>query len=201
MTAIPQLIEYIGTWLAAAALLTFIFRIWKRTFSLRLAFTIICGVVPFIRYGGESVAGYVLGVYGSLSIVTIVLVGIKAAENLTLEKYITRDERGITYTLLAAAGLVLYSTSLGLTGFSAYRSGLGSPSFVVGLFGVAVLLTFLRLRLPALLIAFAVAAFQLRLLESVNLWDYLIDPLLFFFALVLSVNYWIRQLVKLVRNP
>jgi hypothetical protein len=199
--SIPQITEYVAVWLVSATFFGFVLRMRKRTFSVRLAFVMICGFLPFLRWNGLALAGYVFGLYGSISIASVLLLALKAAQILTGETYFSKDERGITYCLLAVGGLILYPTSLGLIVFNAYRSSFASPLFVLLLFALAIGFTMLRLRLPALLIGVCVAAFQLRLLESLNLWDYLLDPMLFFFSAALAIRYVAKRSVHLFRRP
>jgi hypothetical protein len=51
------------------------------------------------------------------------------------------------------------------------------PGFLSLIFLVTLVLLFFRNRFSAVLLA-AVIAYNLRLLESTNLWDYLVDPIL-----------------------
>ena len=80
----------------------------------------------------------------------------------------------------AVGSLTLYPLALGVSGFDPYEWGWRfSPLFVI----VAALSSWLiwkKNRLGILLLV-AVAAFHLRLLESGNYWDYLLDP---FYGLV-----------------
>jgi hypothetical protein len=83
----------------------------------------------------------------------------------------------------AFAGLMLYPAALGVGSIDPYEWGwYRSPLFVmVGLLTGWLIWT--RNRFGLLLLA-AVAAFHLRLGESSNYWDYLVDPVYWFASLV-----------------
>jgi len=88
------------------------------------------------------------------------------------------DDRAIVagwiFSLVAGAGL--YPMALGLTPWDPYSAGWGfSWLFVLMLLLTTVLLV-LKNRFAWVLMA-AILAYDLRLLESTNLWDYVVDPL------------------------
>ena len=74
-------------------------------------------------------------------------------------------------------GLCLYPCSMNLVPFDLYRFGWGSVFLLGPLFFVTILLI-LRGNRAGFVLAACVAAYALRLLESENLWDYLLDPFL-----------------------
>lgn len=79
-------------------------------------------------------------------------------------------------------GLPLYSTALGAGGFDLYEWGYGGHQLLpLLLFAVAIHWR----RYPALagVLGLVMLAWHFRLLESANLWDYLLDPMLFVWAL------------------
>ncbi|HXV19290.1 MAG TPA: hypothetical protein VD883_04345, partial [Candidatus Omnitrophota bacterium] len=87
--------------------------------------------------------------------------------------------------LFAAAGLILYPSSFFILPWHAYAWGY-SESGAFWAFSACVLAAgiywYSRRSIWALVLPAALAAYHLRLLESDNLWDYLIDPLLFLWA-------------------
>lgn len=133
---------------------------------------------------------YVRGVSSDLSITLVALAclgfweGIfkgPAARSRNLEKT-------LVFVVAAGAGLFLYPLALGLGDWDPYRLGWGTPALWLVLLMIAVLARIGKFRLLPLLLALALLAWAAGLLESTNLWDYLLDPWLF----VLSVAYCIR---------
>jgi len=90
--------------------------------------------------------------------------------------------------VLVVVSVVLYPTALGLTYFDLYAYGyypiiLGPILFV--LFASAV---WFGLTLSAVLLAMGFLAFALGILESDNLWDYLIDPVVAAYAFYMVIK-------------
>ncbi|MBT4494971.1 MAG: hypothetical protein HOC70_17145 [Gammaproteobacteria bacterium] len=89
--------------------------------------------------------------------------------------------------IILAAALVLYPTALGFTPVDLYR--LGFQPVVLGpivfmLFAVSV---WFSSWLPAIMLPTGFIAFYFGCLESDNLWDYLIDPVITIYAITLVV--------------
>jgi hypothetical protein len=82
-------------------------------------------------------------------------------------------------------GLCLYVCSMNLVPFDLYRFGWGSAFLLAPLFSLTILLILTGNR-AGFVIAACVAAYALKLLESDNLWDYLVDPVLVIWCLVTS---------------
>jgi hypothetical protein len=83
-------------------------------------------------------------------------------------------------------GLCLYICSMNLAPFDLYRFGWGSIYLIAPLFIVTIWLILAGNR-AGFILAAAVAAYGLRLLESDNLWDYLVDPFLVGWCLIASI--------------
>jgi hypothetical protein len=89
------------------------------------------------------------------------------------------DERAllICWIFSLIAGAALYPMALGLGRMDPYTAGWGFSWLFVLAFSVTAVLLAMKNRFAIVLMA-AILAYNLRLLESTNLWDYLIDPLL-----------------------
>ena len=90
--------------------------------------------------------------------------------------------------LLIAMTALLYPFALGLTMFDRYGLGYSNPWLLAVLLIISLFLWLRKFYFLALIITAAVVAWSLQLLESRNLWDYLIDPL---FRLVMLLS-WLR---------
>jgi hypothetical protein len=79
-------------------------------------------------------------------------------------------------------GAVLYPMALGAGAFDPYPAGWHFSWLFVILLGVTLVLLFLKNRFSVVLLA-TILAYDLHLLESSNLWDYLVDPVLILVAI------------------
>ena len=80
------------------------------------------------------------------------------------------------------AGAALYPMALGAGAFDPYPAGWHFSWLFVILLGVTLMLLFLKNRFSVVLLA-TILAYDLHLLESSNLWDYLLDPILILVAI------------------
>jgi len=143
-------------------------------------------VVAGIQVHGIPLAGYPRGVLGDLSITTLLMLAASLAAALTGRSILDERSRAALSGWAVVAGLALYPQTLGLTRFDPYELGF-RPRALVLLVAALVVLWWWRRRGAALVLAGGVAAFNLRVLESGNLWDYLLDPALVAWAVCVSV--------------
>ena len=126
-------------------------------------------VLAWVPLGALSLAGYVRGVTGDLSVTTIVLLVVSLVGRAS-----TADRKAVS--AVVAGALFLYPMALGVSGLDPYRLGYGpNVLLLVVLIGAAAAWLRERYLLLACLVL-AVAAHALDLMESSNLWDYLLDP-------------------------
>ena len=139
--------------------------------------------ILFIPIDGMAAARWVASLIASFSVPFIGLLAIAAWERAFARHVLERREREMAWAFGAVAGLVLYPFALGVGSIDPYEWGwYRSPLFVtVGLLTGWLIWT--RNRFGILLLA-AVVAFHLRLGESSNYWDYLVDPIYWFASLV-----------------
>ena len=84
-------------------------------------------------------------------------------------------DRQILLSFTAALALILYSSTLGYVPFDVYRFGF-SPWAPVALAAVAIAIAFRSLPLACTALA-ALIAYDIPLFRSVNLFDYVVDPM------------------------
>ncbi len=171
----------VATTLAAALFTIPALRLISRPRKAALFLTVLSLVL--IPFGALSVASCVRGLLGDLSITTLILLVGSVSAKLPGRWRGDQSARLALLTLISAAALALYPMALGVGMFDPYRLGYGSPWFVGVLFVIALAAWFTRLELISICIATATLAWTLRWYESTNLWDYLIDPLVSFYAL------------------
>jgi hypothetical protein len=134
-------------------------------------------VVTLVPLGPLPAAGYVRGIVGDLSVTTVLLLLRGLLRPLLAWAAIDPRSRLALHVLVAAGGLVLYPSALGLGPFDPYRLGYGSRWFLGGLLALALAAGLRRLTLVTWCLALAVLAWAFGACESRNLWDYLVDPL------------------------
>ena len=90
-------------------------------------------------------------------------------------------------------GVFLYPMSMGMTSFDPYVFGM-KFSWLFLLFFILTILFFLKKNSFGIVLMICIFAYDLKLLESPNFWDYLIDP--FFF--IASVFMFVWQVIALI---
>ncbi len=86
------------------------------------------------------------------------------------------------------AGMALYPMALGLGPFDPYGAGWHFSWLFISLFIATLLLLMLNNRFALVLLA-TILAYDCHLLESGNLWDYLVDPILVVVSVV-GLGHW-----------
>ncbi|HLQ27308.1 MAG TPA: hypothetical protein VK138_15700 [Acidiferrobacterales bacterium] len=158
-------------------------RVQRLSLRARIAAMLAAGLAVFVPVGELSVAGYVRGVTGDVSMTTLVLAGAACMAQLTGRAPIgPRDRRALLW-LVAAGAVFLYPFALGLTPFDPYALGFGSVGFVTTLLLVTLAAWYARFNLIVLIVIVAALAYLGGGYESRNLWDYLIDPLVSVYVL------------------
>ena len=157
---------------------------WKKFIIL------VCFVLLWLPVGVPQmpVLAYIRGISSDLSITLLALACLGMRERLAGRPVQHDRERTAVLTAIAAAALFLYPLALGWGDWDAYRSGWGAPGMWAALLVVSVLAWVRGLRLLPTLLGVALLAWTAGMLESTNLWDYLIDPWLAIFAIFHSVK-------------
>ena len=175
---VPQLVGIAGFALALAA--------GSMALTVRLAghrrWSSLVGVAAIaavcLPIGNIPAAGYLRGVLGDLSITSVLVLA--AAAFTAVSGRSALDDSGLNALCLwaAVAGLVLYPQTLGVTHLDPYELGFRPRALILVTAALAIWWWW-RQRGAALVLSSGVAAFHLRVLESENLWDYLLDPYFF----------------------
>ena len=136
----------------------------------------IAAVVMVVPVEGLVIARWVAGLNANFSVPLTVMLALIVWEEIFDRSRFSEREWATAWGFGAIGGLVLYPMALGLGSFDPYEWGWPiSPLFLV--IGVLTAWLIWRGNRFGLLLLLAAAAFQLRLLESANYWDYLLDPI------------------------
>ena len=132
------------------------------------------------------VVAYVRGVSSDVSI-TLVALACFALFRDALPSFGDSEKTPVVVAVLAAA-VLLYPMALGLGDWDPYRLGWGHPGMWTSLLALVVVCWLNGWRLLPALVALALLAWAAGLLESGNLWDYLLDPWLVVVACINCVK-------------
>jgi hypothetical protein len=178
---------------AAVLLLPGISRLPARGRVVLLGAVFVAMPIPF---GELPLAAYLRGVTGELSITTLVLSWCVLLMPWFRCSADDSKTRRALLMLVALAALVLYPLALGAAAFDSYRMGYGDAQFVAVLLLAALAAWIWNYYLVALCIAFAILAWTVGWYESSNLWDYLLDPWIAIYALLVNAMYGVRMLFQ-----
>jgi hypothetical protein len=156
-----------------------------------LFFVIISSLVllaPFAALGASwnlPFAAYIRGVTGDLSILSLLLIVF------TWSGWNAFRIVSITPILITVVSILFYPFALGFTMFDPYTWGYHSSVFAGTVLLVAAIYFFAKHSWEALMLSIAVIAWSIHWHESMNLWDYLLDPFLAAWAIGLSIRWLI----------
>ena len=173
----------LGCGLASLAVVATAIRLRRLTVRARYAVMLFAALALFVPIGDLPIAAYVRGVTGDLSAAALVLAGAALITQVTGRTLIGHRDKLALCWLLALAAAFLYPFALGWTRFDPYALGFGSAGFITALLVITLASWWARLYLAVIVVVIAVLAFLAGAYESRNLWDYLIDPLVSFYAL------------------
>jgi hypothetical protein len=144
-----------------------------------------------IQINGITIAIYIRSIVDDLAITTLLALLLATLIRLKLVPTPSKLHQTELLWCFALLSLILYPSALGSTYFDTYRLGY-SPRLL--LIGIAVLCLWLLWRnniTATLLLGAATLAFSFNLKESNNYWDYLLDPALSIYCLVVLTRRFI----------
>jgi hypothetical protein len=149
--------------------------------------TFVLALVPLFPWGSPdalSTAGYVRVLTGDPSITTVCLLLLYGYAKFNTPPSAITDDLPRLSLLLGGTALFFYPTALGLTYLDIYGHGFYPvvlyPLLMV-LFALAILHTW---PLITMLVVIVLLSYNLQLLPSDNLWDYLMDPMVAIYCLM-----------------
>ncbi|HQS59519.1 MAG: hypothetical protein B7Y56_10325 [Gallionellales bacterium 35-53-114] len=185
MNMMQQVLPVLGQVLLMSVLLAMLAGKYVQDIRKRWLMVAILLVMGFsIPLNGLSTAQWLRTLLGDLSVITLVIFANIVAQRLFGLDLLHPVARSNLLRGIVLAGVLLYPLALGLGSIDSYATGFAPLWMVLLLCATSVMVWFRGQRDLAIVLLLPVAAFNLRLLESANLWDYLLDPVLFFYALV-----------------
>jgi len=168
--------------LLIAGMLSLLMKCRHRLHSILLCLLIpaVIGVLPIRQ---TDVSGFVLGHMGTLSVSMLVLLTFQLLSACRFVKTFSAAVWRNMNLFWLISGAALYPSALGLLDRDMYAYGFqNTMSWCV--LGMSVVAVVCKYRISGLCLALSVLAHQLKLQESCNLWDYIIDPWLWIAASV-----------------
>jgi hypothetical protein len=166
---------------AAAVLAAPPAKLLSRTGRTSAALAVFCAAVA-LPLGGATPAEYLRGVWGDLSVTTWTLLAAAAVERVSDRQLLSPAAKSEILGLAAGAAVLLYPMALGLSAFDPYAAGY-RPLFLAPVLFAYSAWARHRGSGAAWIPLAAALAFDARLMESFNLWDYLLDPLVAVYGL------------------
>lgn len=192
MNALQQLYVQLVPFLLLAALLFRLPGINSVKWRMRVGVLLVIAVVTFINFAELSLADCIRGVIGDLSVTTILLLCSMLVGSCCPKPLLSQNAIKEILPFVAVLGLILYPFALGLGPVDTYAFGFASLPLWLTLFSCTIISWHLGKGSISLIIILATICFQIRLLESTNMWDYLIDPLLVIAAWIWSIRCVVR---------
>lgn len=185
MIPLTSLVGLTGCAMLVVSSVLFVSRARRHRPSVRVLL-LISSTVPAV-----ALATYVRGVVGDLSVTTAILLF-----STTITQLLNRDldDRSISLIapMVAVMGLILYPSALGLTYFDTYALGYDAKGLIGILFVGSLAAVYSARYLAVLCSTVGPLAYALGMYESRNLWDYLMDPILFVWAVWWSGSHLLR---------
>ncbi len=188
MNMVHQILPIISQALLLAVLITMLVgKLGKNSHTLMVfvvaLLLLLCMTIPLYEL---TVGQWLRSVVGDLSVLTLVVFANILAKRLWSYTVLEAASRKNLLLLVAVVGVVFYLMALGVGPVDPYRLGF-TPLIMASLLGLTSLIAWLtQARRLAIILLLPLLAYNLHLLESDNLWDYLLDPVLVIYALVQS---------------
>ena len=158
----------------------------RLTLAVRLIIITVITLLVMLPLNGNPGWYAVRGIFGDSSITALFFyIAFILQQHFSWQLY-QPAELVLLRWLLAVTALLLYPFALGLSRFDSYSLGYANSWFLAILFIMALLFWWRSYYFLAISLTLSVAAWSLQLLESGNLWDYLLDPV---FVVLLLLTY------------
>ena len=184
--------------LLAAVLGLWIVRPHRYTIAVRICIMIGLLIFCLIPVYDLAIAGYIHAYTGDLSITSVLLLLIFLRLLLTGRSSVKAGTFTTLLSVICGAGIFLYPFALGISFFDSYSLGYNSLLFTGILFFITIGAWYIKNYLLVWCIVLSVLAYMIGWYESDNMWDFLLDTVLWVFAVVWMVCYGIRCLRRII---
>jgi hypothetical protein len=170
-----------------------VFKIHLRGWLGTLILAIGSGVIVAMPIGGLPMGRWLMSVNANFSILLMAIMFNMAWENASGIRLFDRRTLMASWIFALIAGIMLYPMALGFGGFDPYELGWGFSWLFLLLMALTILLLLRKNRFGIVMVA-CIVGYDFQLLESPNLWDYLIDPVYVLISCAALTRWLIRGL-------
>lgn len=187
MSMMQSILPYLGQVLLLTVLLTVLLgRFIKDSRQRIVVVTVLLALSLFLPVSGLTIAQWLRSVLGDLSVLTLVIFSNILALRLLNFNLLAPATRNSLLLGVALVGAAFYPLALGVSAFDPYRLGY-TPVLMTALLSLVSIIAWLRAKRGlAIIMLLPLLAYNMHLLESTNLWDYLLDPVLLIYALLVQ---------------
>ncbi len=185
---LQTILPHAGAALVMAAIMAAIlgkYAVSRRVQLIAIVPGVILLLVPLLEY---NVTHYIRVLTGDLSATGFIVFGILLWRRLGPDSELTEQRPIRIAVVLSAIAAVFYPTSLGLTYLDLYAYGFHPIVLGPVVFATFAFCVWFGHRLAATILCAAFICFSLGLLESDNLWDYLLDPITAAYCVTLVIR-------------
>lgn len=185
MSTLYIILPYLGQVLLMAVLFTVMLGGFIKDSRQRMVVvTVLLALCLFLPVSGLSMSQWLRSALGDPGVLTLVIFLNILAQRLFNRSLLAPATRNSLLLGVALVGVVFYPLALGVSAFDPYQLGYSPLLMSALLFLVSVIAWLRAKRGLAIILLLPLLAYNLKLLESANLWDYLLDPILLIYALV-----------------
>ena len=135
-----------------------------------------------------TTTGYIRGVTGDISLVSLCWLFTAFISKVTGKSLVSQQQRTLNVVAIGMLALVLYPATLGLVQTDPYVWGYQANSMLITLAIIAVAMWLAGNYHLTLWLSLAVLGFAFKIMESTNLWDYIIDAWLAIFVISVVIK-------------
>lgn len=180
--------------LLLAVLLTLLLGVFIKDKRKRLLVLVVLLLAGFtLPVFGLTVAQWLRSVAGDFSFYMLLIILNIIAFRLFQYNLLDVQTRRKLLLGVAWAGIIFYPLALGVGEFDPYRLGYSPLVLATLIVLLSIYCWFTSQRKLAVVLLLPLLAYNFQLLESTNLWDYLLDPVLVIYAftqLLLDIKFW-----------
>lgn len=189
-----MLLSYLDSALLLALLLTTVIKRLRVFCNLQGVAIVVGMLLPVVLIGDLPIYQYLRALIADLSITSKLLILTVLYQRFLHREAILRwTEFGRLRVAVALVGLAFYPLALGISMFDPYSYGYQATTVAVIVALLVMALIVRRYYWTGSVLAMALVAYYLGILESDNLWDYLLDPVLWLYCLTSVIFAWVRS--------
>lgn len=158
-------------------------------------------LIAYLPASGLPLCAYLRGITDDLAITSLLWMAWAVQQRLRGGAACrVNEQRWQLAVCFSLMGLLLYPATLGLSDWDPYRLGYSPRPLLAAVGAIALCFWFWGNLFGAALLTAATALFLLGAKDSSNYWDYLVDPLLCLYCLLLLMRQTLRILATALRN-